>query len=127
MYHSGARGDASGSIELCRRPSLSRLGGSDASHATLRCSDAIDAKRHARYAIDARRAAPQNNLPQKPYDDPKFASHVLYLSANSLADGFVPFKASETSSWVTRFAPINLSTSESGTASPPRELSIASS
>ena len=90
-----------------RRPSLSRLGGSDASPATLHCSDAIDAKRHARYAIDARRAGPKNNLPQKPYDDPKFASHVLYLSANSLADGFVPFNANDTSSCVTRFAPIN--------------------
>ena len=54
-------------------------------HATLHCSDAIDAKRHARYAIDARRATPKNNLPQKPYDDPKFASHVLYLSAKSSA------------------------------------------
>ena len=100
MYHSGARGDASGSIELCRRPSLSRLGGGDASHATLHCSDAIDATRHAR-------APPKNKLPQKPYDDPKFASHVLYLSANSFADGFVPFNANDTSSCVTRFAPIN--------------------
>ena len=101
MYHSGARGDASGSIELCRRPSLSRLGGSDASHATLRCSDAIDAKRHAQYAPQ------KTTLPQNPYDDPKFASHVLYLSANSLADGFVPFIARVISSCVTRFAPIN--------------------
>ena len=50
---------------------------------------------------------PKNKLPQKPYDDPKFASHVLYLSANSLADGFVPFNANDTSSCVTRFAPIN--------------------
>ena len=42
-----------------------------------------------------------------PYDDPKFASHVRYLSANSLADGFVPCNANDTSSCVTRFAPIN--------------------
>ena len=43
---------------------------------------------------------PKNKLPQKPepYDDPKFASHVRYLSANSFADGFVPFKANDTSS-----------------------------
>ena len=43
----------------------------------------------------------------KPYDDPKLASHVLYLSANNFADGFVPFNANDTSSWVTRFSPIN--------------------
>ena len=36
---------------------------------------------------------PKNAIPQKPYDDPKFASHVLYLSANNFADGFVPFIA----------------------------------
>ena len=84
-----------------RRPSLSRLGGSDASHATPHCSDAIDAKRHAQYAPQ------KTTLPQKPYDDPKFASHVRYLSANSLADGFVPCNANDTSSCVTRFAPIN--------------------
>ena len=108
MYHSGARGDASGSI--ASRPAKTvalALGGRDASQATPHCSDAIDAKRHARYAIDARRATPKNNLPQKPYDDPKFASHVRYLSANSLADGFVPFIARVISSCVTRFAPIN--------------------
>ena len=52
--------------------------------------------------------APQKTSYHKtnPYDDPKFASHVLYLSANSFADGFVPFNANDTSSCVTRFAPI---------------------
>ena len=42
----------------------------------------------------------------KPYDDPKLASHVRYLSANNFADGFVPFIARVISSCVTRFAPI---------------------
>ena len=102
----GARGDASGSIALCPTKTVG-LGGGDASHATRHCSDAIDAKRHARYAIDARRATPKNNLPQNPYDDPKFASHVRYLSANNFADGFVPFIARVISSCVTRFSPIN--------------------
>ena len=49
---------------------------------------------------------PKKAIPQKPYDDPKFASHVLYLSANNFADGFVPLSANDTSSCVTRFAPI---------------------
>ena len=53
--------------------------------------------------------APKSKATTKtnPYDDPKLASHVRYLSANNFADGFVPFIARVISSCVTRFAPIN--------------------
>ena len=55
---------------------------------------------------NAARPKKQGYHKTKPYDDPKLASHVLYLSANSFADGFVPFIARVISSCVTRFAPI---------------------
>ena len=84
----------------------------------------LNPRRHARREHAPR--DPKNKLPQNqrtnaarapkskasttktnPYDDPKFASHVRYLSANNFADGFVPFIARVISSCVTRFAPIN--------------------
>ena len=63
-------------------------------------------RRHAR-TIATRAPKSKATTKTKPYDDPKLASHVLYLSANNFADGFVPFNANDTSSCVTRFSPIN--------------------
>ena len=78
--------------QKCRPPFIVPLPGHpDAMH---------DATRDAR----ARKASYHKT---NPYDDPKFASQALYLSANNFADGFVPFIARVISSCVTRFSPIN--------------------